>query len=65
MPRGYHYSVEWSEPDHEFVGVCSEFPSLSWLAKTRQEALLGIVDLVEDTVADMRKNGEPLPHEIR
>ena len=27
----YTYRVLWSEEDAEFVGLCAEFPSLSWL----------------------------------
>ena len=38
----YTYRVMWSEEDGEYVGLCAEFPSLSWLAKTQKEALAGI-----------------------
>ncbi len=27
----YTYRVQCSEQDGEFVGLCAEFPSLSWL----------------------------------
>ncbi|MGV7292077.1 antitoxin HicB, partial [Mycobacterium kansasii] len=27
----YTYRVEWSPEDGEWVGLCAEFPSLSWL----------------------------------
>ncbi len=27
----YTYRITWSEEDGEFVGLCAEFPSLSWL----------------------------------
>jgi len=30
----YTYRVTWSEEDAEYVGLCAEFPSLSWLAQT-------------------------------
>ena len=30
----YTYRVTWSEEDNEHVGLCVEFPSLSWLART-------------------------------
>jgi predicted RNase H-like HicB family nuclease len=30
----YAYRVIWSEDDQEYVGLCVEFPSLSWLGKT-------------------------------
>ncbi len=29
--KQYAYRVIWSEEDQEFVGLCAEFPSLSWL----------------------------------
>ncbi len=37
----YTYRVTWSAEDEEFVGLCAEFPSLSWLAGSRDEALGG------------------------
>jgi predicted RNase H-like HicB family nuclease len=41
-----NFNILWSEEDGEFVGVCSEHPYLSHLAKTEQEALAGIKALV-------------------
>ena len=38
----YTYRVTWSEDDQEYVGLCAEFPSLSWLAPTPEAALKGI-----------------------
>jgi predicted RNase H-like HicB family nuclease len=35
----YTYRVTWSEDDNEYVGLCAEFPSLSWLADTPEKAL--------------------------
>ena len=35
----YTFRVLWSEEDEEFVGLCAEFPSLSWLAASRDAAL--------------------------
>lgn len=58
----YTYRVIWSEDDREFVGLCAEFPSLSWLSAEREDALRGIVQLVRDTVADLDNDEEtPLP----
>ena len=34
----YTYRVTWSEEDIEYVGLCAGFPSLSWLAETREAA---------------------------
>lgn len=45
------YRVVWSQEDGEYVGLCDEFPSLSWLAVTPEEALSGIRKLaIEDFV---------------
>jgi predicted HicB family RNase H-like nuclease len=60
----YTYRVTWSDEDSEYVGLCTEFPSLSWLAATRDEALHGIEALVRDVVADMKRRGETLPEPI-
>ena len=57
----YTYRVTWSPDDGEHVGLCAEFPSLSWLAKTPEGALKGIRQMVTEVVADMRANGEDVP----
>lgn len=57
----YTYRVTWSPDDGEHVGLCAEFPSLSWLAKTPESALKGIRRVVADCVADMRSSGEEIP----
>lgn len=61
MTDNYAYRVAWSAEDAEYVGLCAEFPSLSWLAPTSDEALFGIRRLVAECVADMRDAGEALP----
>jgi len=60
----YTYRVIWSEEDQEFVGMCAEFPSLSWLAASQAEALEGICAIVRDSVEDMQKNNEQVPEPI-
>ncbi len=60
----YTYRVTWSEEDEEYVGLCVEYPSLSWLAPTPQAALEGIRQVVADVVADMEANGEAVPEPI-
>ncbi len=60
----YTYRVTWSEEDGEHVGLCAEFPSLSWLEKTPEKALMGIRKLVRETVADLKRNDEPVPEPI-
>ena len=60
----YTYRVTWSEEDQEYVGLCAEFPGLSWLAKSQEEALKGIRQVVAEVVADMQLSGEPIPEPI-
>jgi predicted HicB family RNase H-like nuclease len=57
----YTYRVTWSAEDGEHVGLCVEFPSLSWLAETPENALAGIRRLTRDVVRDMKAAGEPIP----
>lgn len=51
----YSYRVTWSADDNEHLGLCTEFPSLSWLAETPEVALAGIRSLVQDVLEDMQK----------
>ncbi len=60
----YTYRVTWSDDDNEYVGLCAEFPSLSWLADTPEKALRGIRKVVADVVSDMRENDENIPEPI-
>lgn len=57
----FTYRVTWSEDDNEYAGLCAEFPSLSWLAKTPESALRGIRKVVDAVVRDMNKKGEATP----
>jgi len=57
----YTYRVTWSEEDEEFVGLCAEFQSLSWLAETPEEALKGIRKVVRNCIKDMESGGEDVP----
>jgi predicted HicB family RNase H-like nuclease len=60
----YTYRVIWSDEDQEYIGLCTEFPSLSWLAATPEEALTGIRQVVAEVVSDMETSGEPIPESI-
>jgi len=60
----YTYRVTWSEEDHEYLGLCAEYPSLSWLEPTPEDALKGIRQVVAEVVADLEANGEPVPEPI-
>jgi len=60
----YTYRVTWSDDDDEYVGLCAEFPSLSWLAKSPESALRGIRKVVADVAKDMRRRREPIPEPL-
>ena len=60
----YAYRVLWSEDDQEYVGLCSEFSSLSWLEPTQEKALKGIRKLVNECISDLKKHGEEIPNPI-
>jgi predicted HicB family RNase H-like nuclease len=60
----YTYRVTWSDEDNQCVGLCAEFPSLSWLDATPEKALRGIRRVVAQAVKDMRANGESVPEPI-
>lgn len=60
----FSYRVIWSREDNEHVGLCAEFPSLSWVAPSQVEALKGIVKLVGKVVEDMGHNEEVIPTPI-
>lgn len=60
----YTYRVTWSEDDNEYVGLCAEFPSLSWLSGTPESALKGIRRLVAEIISDMESNNEIIPEPI-
>lgn len=60
----YTYRVTWSAEDGEYVATCLEFPSLSWLAESRSDAIDGLERLVADVVEDMAANGEMVPEPL-
>ena len=60
----YTYRVTLSEEDQEYVGLCVEFPSISWLDKSQEKTLVGIRKLVTNTVTDLKRSGEPVPQPI-
>ena len=64
MRDHYTYRVTWSVEDDEYIGICVEFPSLSWLASSPDEAFSGIRQLVSDCLSDMRSTGETPPEPI-
>ncbi len=58
----YTYRILWLQKDEEYVELCAEFPSLSWLATQAEKALKGIVNFVLEGVKDMQHKEEvPMP----
>lgn len=57
----YTYRIMWSAEDNEYVGLCAEFPSLSWLDADQTQAFSGIVNVIVGVVADMISNNEKVP----
>ena len=64
MTDHYTYRVTWSGEDGEYVGLCAEFPSLSWLALTPDEAFSGIRRLVSESLAALAADGEAAPQPL-
>ena len=60
MKNDHHntYKVIWSENDNGYIGLCNEFPSLSWLDETPGTALEGIRKIVSEVVDEMKKEKE-------
>ena len=53
MKKKYTYRVTWSEEDQEHVGLCVEFPSLSYLAEEEEAPFRAIRTVVADEIADI------------
>ena len=62
--KQYAYRVIWSEEDQKFVGLCAEFPSLSWIDEDQEKALQGIVALIRNTITDMQAGGKAVPEPL-
>jgi hypothetical protein len=56
-----HLRFTWSSYDNEHVGLCAEFPSLSWLAPSPEKALSDIRKVVADAVEEMTASRESVP----
>lgn len=64
--RSYRFLVAWSEADGEWVATVPLEPSLSWLAPTPVEALVGLAKVLEEekemALGDVRVNKPYVPH---
>ena len=61
MSDHYTYRTIWSQEDGSYVALCGEFPSLSWVEETPEQAEVALKAIVAVVVADMEANCEPLP----
>lgn len=59
--KEYTYSVFYSPEDKEFVGISEEFPGMSWLASSQEEALRGIVNAVDELLLEYPAEELPKP----
>ena len=50
----YAYSLSWSDSDNAYIGLCTEFPSLSWIAGSPETALKGIRKVVDGVADDLQ-----------
>ena len=64
MHEKYSYRIIWSEEDKEYVGLCAELPSLSWLSRNQTEAFKGIMKLAANVIKDMETTGEHIPEPL-
>ncbi|MFT3943862.1 MAG: toxin-antitoxin system HicB family antitoxin [Ancrocorticia sp.] len=57
----YAYRVRWSGEDEAYVATVAEMPSLSWIADSQVEALLGLQNLIAGVLEDMEGSSETPP----
>jgi predicted HicB family RNase H-like nuclease len=60
----FTYRVTWSDEDQEYVGLCAEFPSLSWLEASPEKTLQGNRKLVKEVVANLKRSKDSVPEPI-
>lgn len=66
-PERCDYSVVWSAADNQHVGLVAQFPSLSFMAPSPPAALVGIIQVVCENLAEVMKKwaeekANPTPH---
>lgn len=60
----YSYRIDWSVEDEAYVGSCLEFPSLSAVEDTREDALKEITNVVKSSLEWMLEEGETIPEPL-
>jgi predicted RNase H-like HicB family nuclease len=59
--NNYSFNVFWSLEDESYVAICPEFPYLSALAETPEQALAEMKTVLELAVETYQEEGWPLP----
>jgi predicted HicB family RNase H-like nuclease len=57
----YSFNIAWSESDGEYVATSAEFPGLSGLGATAEEAVSELRAAMEVAVDAFLEDGEPIP----
>lgn len=60
-PEEYTYRVFWSDDDNAFVATAAEFPRLSSIEGTQEEALSGMVEVVRFVINTLEEEGKTIP----
>ena len=60
----YTYRTEWSQEDDAYIATVLEFPLLSGLGETRNEAVQELEIALEATIAWLKEDGEPIPEPL-
>ncbi len=53
--------VEWSEEDQAFVGQCPSIIGPCCHGQDEAQVFAELCDIVEDWIATLQRNGQPLP----
>lgn len=61
MKNKYALQIFWSEEDESFIAVCQEFPGLSAVGETREEALREAQIALDLIIKTCREKGITLP----
>jgi predicted HicB family RNase H-like nuclease len=63
VPR-YSVVVAWSNEDREYVATSPEWPELSWLASSEEEAIRGLRRVIRESIETLERDGSriPAPH---
>jgi hypothetical protein len=56
----YTYRVLWAADRQRYIGVCTEFPVLTYEAMTSEDALAGIIARVRGVLEEMSNPPKPL-----